>query len=95
MLNDTLHQPIRTKIITYIYAVKKASFKDIKTTLKLTDGHMSTHIRSLIKSGYITSTKSFKTGKPLTTYTISIKGMKDFLAYIDELDCIVKFVKQV
>lgn len=95
MLNDILHQPIRTKIITYIYSVKRASFKDIKATLELTDGHMSTHIKSLIKSGYISSKKSFKIGKPLTTYTISMKGMKDFLAYIDELDCIVKFIKTV
>ena len=95
MLNDILHQPIRTKIITYIYSVKKASFRDIKATLELTDGHMSTHIKSLMNSGYISSTKSFKAGKPQTTYIITMKAMKNFLAYIDELDCIVKFVKTV
>ena len=95
MLNDILHQPIRTKIITYIYSVKRASFSDIKMTLELTDGHMSTHIKSLMKSGYISNNKTFKTGKPLTTYTITIKGMKAFLSYIDELDCIVRFVKTV
>ena len=93
MLNDILHQPIRTKIITYIYSVKRASFSDIKATLELTDGHMSTHMKSLMKCGYISSSKTFKTGKPLTTYTITMKGMKAFLAYIDELDCIVKFAR--
>ena len=56
---------------------------------------MSTHIKSLMNSGYISSTKSFKAGKPQTTYVITMKGMKNFLAYIDELDCIVKFVKTV
>jgi len=29
----------------------------------------------------------------LTTYTITMKGMKAFLVYIDELDCIVKFAR--
>ncbi|MDE4942888.1 transcriptional regulator, partial [Francisella tularensis subsp. holarctica] len=36
MLNDILHQPIRTKIITYLYSVDSSTFKDIKTLLELT-----------------------------------------------------------
>lgn len=95
MFNDILHQPIRTQIMTYLYSVKEASFKDIKTTLGITDGHMSTHMKVFTKNDYVTSNKSFKAGKPLTTYTLTVKGMKDFLEYIDELDRIVKFIKQV
>ncbi|QIV96055.1 transcriptional regulator [Allofrancisella inopinata] len=94
MLNDIFHQPIRTKIITYLYSIENACFKDIKALLELTDGHMSTHMRVFIKNGYITSTKSFKSGKPMTTYSITEKGKKDFLEYLNELECIVKYIKR-
>ncbi|QLE78344.1 transcriptional regulator [Francisella sp. Scap27] len=95
MFNDILHQPIRTQIMTYLYSVKKASFKDIKTTLNITDGHMSTHMKVFIKNEYVDSNKSFTTGKPLTTYTLTVKGMRNFLEYIDELDRIVNYIKKV
>ncbi|KEI35811.1 transcriptional regulator, MarR family [Francisella sp. W12-1067] len=94
MLNDIFHQPIRTKIITYLYSIENACFKDIKALLELTDGHMSTHMRVFIKNGYIISKKSFKSGKPMTTYSITEKGKKDFLEYLNELECIVKYIKR-
>lgn len=92
MLNDILHQPIRTKIITYLYSVENASFKDIKTLLELTDGHMSTHMKVFIKNGYVNNKKSFKSGKPETTYKLTPKGKELFLEYIAELKRIVNFV---
>lgn len=92
MLNDILHQPIRTKIITYLYSVDSASFKDIKTLLDLTDGHMSTHMKVFVKNGYIANKKSFKSGKPMTTYTITERGKKLFSEYVAELKRIVNFV---
>ncbi|AIT08705.1 MarR family transcriptional regulator [Candidatus Francisella endociliophora] len=92
MLNDILHQPIRTKIITYLYSVEGATFKDIKTLLELTDGHMSTHMKVFIKNGYVTNKKTFKAGKPETTYKLTEKGKKLFLDYVAELKRIVNFV---
>ncbi|APC91613.1 MULTISPECIES: winged helix-turn-helix domain-containing protein [Francisella] len=92
MLNDILHQPIRTKIITYLYSVDSATFKDIKTLLELTDGHMSTHMKVFVKNGYIVNKKSFKSGKPTTTYKITDKGKQIFLDYVAELKRIVNFV---
>ncbi|ORM38618.1 MarR family transcriptional regulator [Francisella endosymbiont of Ornithodoros moubata] len=92
MLNDILHQPIRTKIITYLYSVDSATFKDIKTLLELTDGHMSTHMKVFVKNGYIINKKSFKSGKPMTTYKITDKGKELFLDYVAELKRIVNFV---
>lgn len=92
MLNDILHQPIRTKIITYLYSVESASFNDIKTLLELSDGHMSTHMKVFIKNGYVTNKKSFKSGKPETTYKLTSKGKELFLDYVAELKRIVNFV---
>jgi predicted ArsR family transcriptional regulator len=92
MLNDILHQPIRTKIITYLYSVEGATFNDIKNLLELTDGHMSTHMKVFITNDYVTSKKSFKSGKPLTTYKLTEQGKKLFLEYVAELKRIVNFV---
>lgn len=93
MLNDIFHQPIRTKIITYLYSVDEASFKDIKTSLGLTDGHMSTHMKVFLKNNYVIHIKSFKNNKPLTIYKITLKGKKAFLDYVAELKDIVNNTK--
>ena len=89
MLNNIIHQPIRTKIITYLYSVNNASFREIKSLLKLTDGNMSTHMKILIKNELVSSEKFFKNDKPVTTYRITEHGKKLFLNYIAELKIIV------
>lgn len=93
MLSDILHQPIRTKIITYLYSVENATFKDIKTMFSLTDGHMSTHMKVFVKNGYVTNKKSFKDNKPITTYKITKEGKQAFLDYVNELKKIITLTK--
>lgn len=53
---------------------------------------MSTHIKVFVKNGYVINKKSFKSGKPMTTYKITDKGKELFLDYVAELKRIVNFV---
>ena len=48
------------------------------------------HMRTLQEYGYISVTKEFKQGRPLTSYSLTKEGRKAFTAYIDLLEQIVQ-----
>jgi DNA-binding PadR family transcriptional regulator len=60
----------------------------------MTDGNVTTHIRTLQKVGYVAVEKSFQDKRPLTTCTLTAAGRKAFGAYVGLLECIVKSAKQ-
>ena len=88
-LNKVLHQPIRTKIIAYLLDRGESDYSSLKSDLDLTDGHMSTHIKELLKNKYITMKKAFVENKPKTFYKISNNGKKEFKIYIENLKKII------
>ena len=88
-LNKILHQPIRTKIISLLASMNEADYTIIKKTLNLSDGHMSTHMKELVKNNYISFKKSFVKNKPLTTYKITKKGLEDFKVYLKNLKLMI------
>ena len=81
-LDPLIHQPIRTKIMTYLASVGESDYVSIKKALKLSDGHMSTHIKKLTEANYIEFKKEFIDNKPKTTYWISSDGKKKYKEYI-------------
>jgi predicted ArsR family transcriptional regulator len=84
-LDQTIHQPIRTKIMAYLVNSGSADFTTLKKVLDLTDGHMSTHMKLLVESGYVDMDKTFVDNKPKTTYSISKEGKKKFSEYVSTL----------
>lgn len=84
-LDQTIHQPIRTKIMAYLINAGAADFTTLKKVLELTDGHMSTHMKLLVESGYVEMDKSFVDNKPKTTYRVSKEGKKKFSEYVSVL----------
>ncbi|MCC2678419.1 MAG: bacterial regulatory, arsR family protein [Pseudobdellovibrio sp.] len=84
-LDQTIHQPVRTKIMAYLINVGASDFTTLKKVLELTDGHMSTHMKLLVESGYVEMEKSFVDNKPKTTYSVSKEGKKKFSEYVSTL----------
>jgi len=84
-LDQTIHQPIRTKIMAYLINAGTADFSTLKKVLELTDGHMSTHMKLLVESGYVDMEKTFVDNKPKTTYSVSKDGKKKFSEYVSAL----------
>jgi len=66
------------------------SFTQLRNTLKMTDGNLTTHIRTLQKSGYVVVSKRFNENRPLTTCKLSAIGIRAFSDYISLLERIVK-----
>ena len=62
----------------------------LRDTLNMTDGNLTTHIRTLQEAGYVSVAKSFQNKRPLTTCSLTAKGRKAFAAYINLLGQIVR-----
>ena len=77
-------------IMSMLAAVKSISFTDLRNTLKMSDGNLITHIRTLQKNGYVSTTKSFHDNRPLTTCSLTEDGRNAFSEYVNLLEGIVK-----
>ena len=88
-LDRVIHQPIRTQIMAYLVGLGHCDYMSLKKALKLSDGHMSTHMRELIESGYVEMEKAFVENKPRTTYRLTLLGKKRFRQYITSLKSLI------
>ena len=90
-LNKVLHQPIRTKVMAYLVTHESCDFSTIKKLFELNDGHMTTHMKELVESGYVRVEKMFVDNRPKTIYYITKDGKKAFENYIGVLRNIIAF----
>jgi DNA-binding MarR family transcriptional regulator len=74
-------------------ASPELSFTELRDTLEMTDGNLTTHIRTLQEAGYISIAKSYRNNRPLTTCSLTAAGRKAFTQYIDLLEQIVRQTK--
>jgi len=93
-LDRVIHEKGRMAIMSLLAASPELSFTEIRNTLKMTDGNLSVHLRTLQEAGYVGVTKSFQERRPLTTCSLTAKGLAAFSNYIDLLERIVKQTKQ-
>ena len=56
----------------------------------MTDGNLTTHIRTLQEAGYLSVTKSFQNNRPLTTCSLTAAGKRAFARYINLLEDIIR-----
>jgi predicted ArsR family transcriptional regulator len=92
-LDRVIHEKGRLAIMSLLAASPQLSFTEMRDTLGMTDGNITAHVRTLQESGYISVTKEFKGGRPLTTYALTSKGRQAFTAYINLLEQIVQQTK--
>jgi DNA-binding HxlR family transcriptional regulator len=89
-LDPIIHAPIRLAVMSALGAVEGADFTFLKESIGVTDGNLSTHLAKLESIGYIVIRKTFQGKKPKTTCSITKKGRKAFLDYLDGLERIVR-----
>ena len=88
-LDRVIHEKGRLAIMSLLAASPEMSFREIRDTLKMTDGNVTAHLRTLHESGYVAFTKSMEAGRGVTTYALTPTGRKSFAAYLDLLEDIV------
>jgi DNA-binding MarR family transcriptional regulator len=93
-LDRIIHEKGRMAIMSLLAASPELSFTEMRETLKMTDGNLSVHIRTLQEAGYVVVSKSYQNNRPLTTCSLTGAGKKAFAEYINLLEQIVRQTKQ-
>lgn len=93
-LDRVIHEKGRLGITSLMAATPDLSFTEIRDALRMTDGNLTAHIRTLQEAGYVSINKAFQAGRPLTTYCLTAAGKKAFSHYIDLLEQIVRQTRQ-
>ena len=89
-LDRVIHEKGRLAIMSMLAASPVLSFTELRDTLTMTDGNLTTHIRTLQEAGYVSVTKSFRDNRPLTTCSLTAAGKKAFTSYINLLESIIQ-----
>ncbi|MGH7969256.1 MAG: winged helix-turn-helix domain-containing protein [Limisphaerales bacterium] len=89
-LDRIIHEKGRLAIMSMLAASPELSFTEMRDALKMTDGNLTTHIRTLQEAGYLSVTKSFHKNRPLTTCALTPAGRKAFTQYINLLETLVQ-----
>jgi len=76
--------------MSMLAASPELSFTELRDALAMTDGNLTTHIRTLQETGYLSVTKSFQNNRPLTTCSLTTAGKKAFTSYINLLEQIIQ-----
>jgi len=92
-LDRVIHEKGRLAIMSMLAASPELSFTEMRDALSMTDGNLTTHIRTLQEAGYLSVTKSFRNNRPLTTCSLTIAGKKAFTSYINLLEKIIQQTK--
>ncbi len=89
-LDRVIHERGRLAIMSLLAATESLSFKELKEQLRMTDGNLSVHMRTLEEGGYVSVHKSFVNRKPRTEFALTADGRAAFQGYIRTLEEIVK-----
>jgi DNA-binding MarR family transcriptional regulator len=92
-LDRVIHEKGRLAIMSMLSATPELSFTELRDALAMTDGNLTTHIRTLQEAGYVAVAKSYENNRPLTTCSLTPAGKKAFAGYIDLLEQILQQTK--
>jgi DNA-binding MarR family transcriptional regulator len=94
-LDRVIHEKGRLAIMSMLAASPELSFTELRDALSMTDGNLTTHIRTLQESGYVAVAKSYQNKRPLTTVSLTAGGRKAFSDYVDLLEKIVQQTRKL
>ena len=89
-LDRVIHEKGRLAIMSMLAASPELSLTELRDALAMTDGNLTTHIRTLQEAGYVSVAKSYQKNRPLTTCSLTAAGRKAFTQYVNLLERIVQ-----
>ena len=88
-IDKIIHERGRLAIMTLLATRVRWAFADLKSELKMSDGNLVTHLRTLHQAGYVAVTKEIL-DRPQTTYALTERGRAVFQDYLTLLERIIK-----
>ena len=90
-LDRVLHEKARLGIMTSLVTHPDGlMFPALKRLCALTDGNLSRHLDVLREAGLVQVWKGFENRRPGTLCRLSADGRKRFLAYLEELERVLR-----
>ena len=90
-LDRVLHEKARLGIMTSLVTRPEGLlFGELKRLCTLTDGNLSRHLDVLHEAGLVEIWKGFENRRPQTLCRLSVEGRQRFLAYLEELEHVVR-----
>ena len=92
-LNETIHQPVRLRIMAALVSLEptdEVDFSHLRKLLDVTDGNLGAHLRKLEEAGYIAVNKTFVERRPRTYIAATTAGRKVFQEHVAALESILK-----
>jgi DNA-binding transcriptional ArsR family regulator len=90
-LDRVLHEKARLGIMTSLVArAEGVLFTELKRLCALTDGNLSRHLDVLQEAGLVEAWRGSEGGRPQTLYRLSSDGRARFLAYLEELEQVIR-----
>ena len=88
-IDRVIHERGRLAIMTLLATRVRWPFADLKLELKMSDGNLVSHLRTLHAAGYLEQIKEVL-DRPQTSYALTGKGRAAYLAYLGFLEQVVK-----
>ena len=90
-LDRVLHEKARLGIMTSLVTRPEGLlFSELKRLCALTDGNLSRHLDVLREAGLVEVWKGFEHRRPQTLCRLSTEGRQRFLAYLEELEQVLR-----
>lgn len=92
-LNETIHQPVRLRIMAALVTLQpndEVDFTYLRDLLEVTDGNLGAHLRKLEEAGYININKVFVERKPRTYISATSTGRRIFQEHVEALEAILR-----
>ena len=93
-LDRVIHEKGRMAIMAMLAASPSLSFTELRDTLAMTDGNLTTHLRTLSEEGYVAITKLRRERRPVTTCALTDAGRDAFAAHVELLAKIVAAARE-
>ncbi|MCP5517053.1 MAG: transcriptional regulator [Verrucomicrobiales bacterium] len=81
--------------MSLLAASRELAFTELRETLRMTDGNLTQHLRTLQQAGYVAITKSVQKRRPLTTCSLTKDGRTAFGNYLNLLEQIVRQTREI
>lgn len=94
-LDPVLHSQMRLAIMSVLISVETAEFNYLLDKTGATRGNLSVQITRLNEAGYIEVKKSFRKNYPLTTCSLTPKGVEAFEKYVKALQGYIQREKEI
>ena len=88
-IDRMIHERLRLGIISALAGNDSVTFKELKHTVKTTDGNLSVHARKLEDAGYINCSKTFEGRTPKTEYSLTPAGRRALEHYLDHMEALI------